>query len=171
MVRHFAFFSQETGAYIREWRGPVAPSPRRATRDELDAWATSVSCPDDGEVGLDVTAIGWPVGDFCYCRLDLAQDPPLLEWGPPRHYVEIDLSTMAIVANQESHRPVRANPGRVVVDITGTALEPLWGSLFGRLRRRDGRIAVVPPRALGEAPMHLDPLVLPEAVTCRVSQS
>ena len=45
--------------------------------------------------------------------------------------------TLEIVANQESHRPIRDGvPGQRVLDVTGTWLEPYHGNIFGRFVRR-----------------------------------
>ena len=149
MVRHFAFFRQLTGEYIREWAGPVPAPSAWVTRLGwpwlLNRWATLVSQPQRGEIGLDVTHIGWPVGDFCYCTCDVVDRR--LDCGPPRHYIEVHLTTGEIVANQESHRPIRsAVPGQRVLDITGTALEPYHGQLFGRFVPFEGRLIFEPAR-------------------------
>lgn len=153
MERHFAFFDAVTGVYVREWRGPVeAYRPRWwHGQRERDRWATRVSRPAPGEVGLDVTHIGWPVGDFCYCRFDSVDR--MLDWGPPRYYIQIH--DREIIANQESHRPIY---GEGILDITGTALEPFHGRLFGRLTRVDGRwrlASTAPLPALAEAELDL----------------
>lgn len=170
MQRHFAFFDQITGNYIREWKGPV-PSPnirwwQRNRQVALDKWATDVSKPGQGEVGLDVTHIGWPVGDFCYCTFDPVDRR--LEWGPPRHYVEVSLDTLEVVANTESHRPIRdAVPNQHVFDITSTAWEPYFGHIFGRFQKINDQwtflpnedTAIVPKsvqKILAEAPIGLD---------------
>lgn len=176
VMRHFAFFRQDTGEYVRESAGPV-PDPDidpaltgDARSAALNAWATDVSAPQAGEIGLDVTHIGWPIGDFCYCRFDVVDRS--LHWGPPRYYVEIALDRMEIAANQESHRPVRStDPTRLVIDITGTALEPLHGHLFGRLVRRSRHWALEPrhdrllaeptQRALEAARIDLDMVTVP----------
>ena len=150
--RHFAFFRQSDGTYTREWQGPVA-SYRPGWWDvvpflrtlAMTRWATRVSQPRPGEVGLDVTPIKWPVGDFCYCTLDLHQPKPMLDWGPPRHYIEVKMDTLEIVANQESHRPIRdAVSGQRVLDITGTWLEAYHGNIFGRFVQRGEQWALEP---------------------------
>lgn len=195
--RHFAFFAAGTGEYLREWAGPVpVPDIPHTTRRwwggrmafseaerqaALNAWATRVSQPQPGEVGLDVTPIGWPVGDLCYCRVDFSHPRPLLQWGPPRHYIEVRLGTMQIVANTETHRPLRAAvPGQVVIDITGTALARYHGRIWGRFACCDGRwaleplhdVALVPretQRAIADARIDLDVAQMPVSERARVA--
>jgi hypothetical protein len=105
-----------------------------------------VSQPHRGEVGLDVTHIGWPVGEFCYCRFD--EIDRRLDWGPPRHYLEIRTDTGEIVAQLESHRPVRAAvPGQVVIDVT---------ALVEQMRQY--RAAAPVRHALSEAPCDTVPV-------------
>ena len=147
--RHFAFFQQRTGNYVREWKGPVDPPlvdsalSGDAREAALNRWATRVSYPELNEIGLDVTHIGWPVGDFCYCHFDEVERR--LEFGLPRHYIEVRLDTLEIVANQESHRPIQDSvPGQRVIDITGTCLEPLHGHIFGRFVKRGHGWAIEP---------------------------
>lgn len=166
MERHFAFFRQGSGECVREWKGAIADPPpwvvRTGWRWLLNRWATHVSQPQRGEVALDVTHIGWPVGDFCYCTFN--EVDRLLDWGPARHYIEVREDTLEIVANQESHRPIRsAVPGQLVIDITGTALEQHYGHIFGRFVRGQagwyleplrGLIPVTTQLALSEVPIN-----------------
>ena len=120
MDRHFAYFDQNTGAWIRECRGPV-PDPDIDTRlvgdarlGALNTWQQRIAPAGQDEVGLDVTHIGWPVGDFCYCAFDPVTR--LLDWGPERFYIEIEMMALEVVANQRSHRPIRdAAPGQRVL--------------------------------------------------------
>ena len=155
ITRHFAFFRQGSGAWVREWKGPVPEPPQWVVRLRwaflLNYWATVVSGAQRGEIGLDVTHIQWPVGDFCYCRFD--EVDRRLDWGPPRHYIEVNIETMEVVANTESHRPVRdAVPGQHVIDITGTRLESHFGHIFGRFTQLiDGGWMLMPNQALPEA--------------------
>lgn len=169
--RHFAFFRQRSGEYVREWKGPVQDPPswvvRLGWQSLLNRWATKVSRPRRGEIGIDVTHVAWPVGDFCYSRFD--EINRLLEWGPPRRFIEIRLDTLEVVSNWESHRPVRdAVPGQHVIDITGTWLDPHFGRIWGQfVRQADGRWGIVPQantrrvpalvrQALAEAAIDLD---------------
>ena len=71
MERHVAFFRQSTGAWVREWRGPI-PAPDLdpqlagdARLAALNAWQQGVAPAGDDEVGLDVPRFDWPLGDFC----------------------------------------------------------------------------------------------------------
>jgi len=150
-TRHFAFFRQDDGTCTREWSGPV-PEPEidpllvgDARLAALNAWQQTVAPAEPGEVGLDVTFIGWPVGDFCYCVFDAVGRR--LEWGPERYYIEINTTTLEIVANTQSHRPIRdAVPGQHVIDITGTCLEPYHGRIFGTVVRRGDTWGLDPVR-------------------------
>lgn len=149
MDRHFAYFDQNTGAWIRECRGPV-PDPDIDTRlvgdarlGALNTWQQRIAPAGQDEVGLDVTHIGWPVGDFCYCAFDPVTR--LLDWGPERFYIEIEMMALEVVANQRSHRPIRdAAPGQRVLDITGTWLEQYHGNIYGRFVRQDCGWAFLP---------------------------
>ena len=141
--RHFAFFRQRTGEYIREWKGPV-PEPNidpllvgDAREIALNQWVTDVSQPQPGEIGLDVTQFDYPVGDFCW--MVFRQPEWLLDWPVMHRFIQIDRATMTINVNNESHRPVRSTPNKLVIDITGTAMEPYYGAIFGTLVVREGR--------------------------------
>lgn len=147
MERHFAFFRQDDGGYVREWKGDV-PTPDSG--ELANDWATRVSAPEPGEIGLDVTGIGWPEGDFCYCRFDVVDR--MLDWGPPRRYVEFEVGPdyVEVIANAESHRIIRpAFQNRVILDVTGTSWEPFWGQIWGRVDRTAGQAAFVVPSARG----------------------
>lgn len=135
LIKHFVFF--RNGKWIREWKGLVE-EPKisyyltgESREMALNAWATKVSCPEPGEIGLDVTHIDWPVGDFCYCTFD--ESNRTLDWGPLRYYIEVNLDTLKIISNTISHRPIHDEiPNQHVIDITGTDLEQFHGKLFGR---------------------------------------
>ena len=170
-TRHIAFFRQSDGAWVREWEGQV-PVPAfdpaligDARLAALNGWQQQVIPAELGEIGLDVTHLGWPVGDFCYCTFDPVTR--ILDWGPDRFYVEIDIMMLEVVANQRSHRPLRAaDPRRHVIDITGTPWEPFHGQIFGRFVQQargwsfvpSSNQALVPTgarQALTEAPIDL----------------
>lgn len=182
-TRHFVFFRQSDGTYVREWKGQVEEPEILRTRNQwpwlgrlsplirladeerqaaFDEWATVVSQPRCGEIGLDVTHIGWPAGDFCYCHIDLNRPKPLLDWGPMRHFVEVN-EDLRIVAIQTSHRPIHdAVPGQFVIDITGSAIEPFHGELLHAQFVKRGDAWSLKPRsdrpvraALAEAPSNL----------------
>lgn len=162
--RHFAFFRQGTGDYIREWKGPVDEPDidpmlvGDAREVAMNAWTTDVLQPQPGEIGLDVTQFGYPVGDFCWMRFD--EVDRLLDWPVSHKFIQIDRATMQIDTNSDSPRPIRSTPERIVIDITGTPLEPYYGSIFGRLVVRDGRWWLESREAhrlaLTEAPIDLD---------------
>lgn len=167
-IRHFAFFRQDTGAYVREWAGPVPDPPRWRWRWLLNAWATRISRPAPGEIGLDVTQFGWPVGNLCHCRFDVVDRR--LEWGQPRHYLEVQLDTLEIVANTESHRPIEAAAGRGIIDITGHALAQFHGRIYGRFVQSIDGWRLVPATVLLPAEQaaieaaRVDDVVLPTSV-------
>lgn len=154
--RHFAFFRHDTGEYVREWKGSV-PEPAidlRLTGDAreqaLIAWATEVSGGRPGEIGLDVTPFGYPVGDFCWMHFDVIDR--CLDWPVAHKFIQIDRATLQIDVNHASPRPVRSTPERLVIDITGTSLEPYHGHIFGRVVRREDGWALEPLR---------DPAIVP----------
>ena len=96
------------------------------------------ACPTGGAVCLDVTRFGWPVGDHVWHRWDDLHRA--LDWpdSSGHRFIEIDIPTLRVVAQQHSHRPVRdAGPGQKVLDITGTAFERAWGGIHGRFVRMD----------------------------------
>lgn len=148
--RHFAFFRQGTGEYVRDWRGPV-PEPDidpalvgEAREAVLNAWATDVSQPRPGEIGLDVTAFEYEVGDFCW--MVFRQPERLLDWPVTHRFIQIDRAALVIHVNCESPRPIRSNADTIVIDITGTALEQFYGHLFGQLVRHKDHWALEPMR-------------------------
>lgn len=203
IYRHFAFFSRLTGGWLGEIAGHV-PHPdlpaylrgdRRARLMEQwqvaairglgttteavgQLWSPSMSrVPFDQQVALDVTRFAWPIGDHIWHRwCDVDQ---MLDWPDVsgHRFIEVD-DALRVVAQQHSHRPVRCGvPGQHVIDITGTALEPYWGWLWGqfvpkadgwgfepRIIRRRGAIdelmtAPAPVRQeLGEAT--IDPVIV-----------
>jgi len=103
----------------------------------LNEWATQVSYPTPGEVGLDVTQFGYPVGDFCWMTFD--EVDRRLEWRTMHKFIQINRATWEIDANNKSPRPVRSTPEKIVIDVTGTALAPFYGSLHGQLTHENGR--------------------------------
>src|SRR3990167_7363653 len=139
MYRHFAFFSQSDGSWIREWADDV-PAPRIPAwvggpirLALLDRWATRVSQPRPGELGLDVSQYAWPVGDFRWSRFDVVDRR--LDLVEPHYWIEGDVVTRSLVANTQSARPVRSHDTRLLLDVTGTPLQPLHGQLFGAIER------------------------------------
>ena len=185
--RHFAWFNVETGAWIGDWMGRVsapvvAPSligdarrmflhewQQQATRYvtpsgshdpdaqacwNLDAWD---DCPDGGAVCLDVTMYRWPVGDFAWAVFDGVDR--LLDFREMRTYLEVTRARATLDASVRSPRLVRSTPQKLVIDVTGTILEPFSDRLFGRLVRRDGRLVFEP----------FEPGTLPEAVVLAIT--
>lgn len=119
--RHFAFFDGE-GACVREWAGPVPEpdiDPRLVGPERevaLNAWATAVSQPAPGEVGLDVTHVGAEVGAFCWAHFDRIDR--VLSF-PERHrFVQIDKVTGRVSTVMESGMPVESNERHDVIDVT-----------------------------------------------------
>lgn len=167
VYRHFAFFSRPTSRWVGEVAGyvPYPDLPRRGPQREiaLARWQTAAirgmgtqteivdqvwdhgRIQSEQTVGLDVTRFAWPVGDHIWHRwIDLEQ---MLDWpeSSGHRFIEVDGSTLQIRAQQHSHRPVRsAVPGQYVLDITGTALEPYWGWLWGRFVLRPDGIGFEP---------------------------
>ena len=173
--RHFAWFNVESGAWIGEWLGTVpAPSvPPSLIGDarlmllnewqqqvqrmitpsgspyvmceqvwDLDAWD---NCPDSGAVCLDVTLYQWPVGDFYYAIFDGVDR--ILDFREMRTFLQMTPARATLDAHTKSPRPVRSTPTKLVVDITGTPLEPWVDRLDGQFVKRDGRIVFEPSRA------------------------
>ena len=157
--RHFAWFIVETGAYIGEWQGrvpaPVVPQhligdarlmvlnewqqqiqrgitpfasawPTTAQAWNLDAWD---DCPPGGAVCLDVTMYCWPVGDFQWAVFDGVDR--LIDFREMRAYLEVTPQTAMRDASVRSPRQVFSTPQKLVVDVTGTPLDP-----FGRAEVR-----------------------------------
>jgi hypothetical protein len=150
---HVAYFAadgdgQTGGAWQREWAGLV-PAPEVPSTLVGDArlrwlcdWQQQVAPAEDGEVGIDVTALRWPVGDLCWHRFDAVRRD--LYCPEPHLFIQIARDTRMVDVNCESGRPVASTPERLVLDITGTPLEPFYGHLFGQLVTRGGRIALEP---------------------------
>jgi hypothetical protein len=167
VYRHFAWFERRGGRWIGEWAGFV-PEP---VDEPLEAWMHRVqagispaacvwqtvedawdrdrwaACPAGGAVALDVGQFGWPVGDHVWHRWDDVDRR--LDWpeSSSHAFIEVDLETLTVIANQRSHRPVRpCQAGRAVLDITGTAWEPMCGRIFGQFVWRGTRWGFEPLR-------------------------
>lgn len=169
--RHIAYFDQRSGVCLREWLGELPEpdiDPTLVGDGRLAAMNTfqqSVAPALVNEIGLDVTHIGWPVGDFCYCVFDPVTR--FLDWGPERFYIELATATLEVTANQRSHRPIReSHAGHHVFDITGTPWERFHGQIFGRFVRHERGWAFLPSsnqvmmsvrarQALAEAPIDI----------------
>ena len=135
---------------------------------DIESWDATATA---GAVCLDVARFGWPVGDH---RWNIWNDTQrLLDWpeSSVHRFIEVQMDTMEVIANQSSHRPVRPGwPGRLVLDITGSRLEPFHGEIFGRFVRRDEGWYLDPcvwtagvrtPRQLTESPIDLDLFAVP----------
>jgi len=157
VTRHFVFFDQTDGSYIREWRGPVQTPTlppglsSEVRKSMLNLWATAVSEPEANEIGLDVTQFNWPVGDFQWSCFDLVDQALLVE--EPHHFIQLERATACIDAGVTSARPVRDSETKAILEITGTPLEAIRHSLFGQVRRQDGQALLL--RQAGE-PIPLD---------------
>lgn len=148
MLRHFAFFDVRAVqmmdrdghafagcAWVREAKGEVEPPDGPADPD----WQDRVSGRQPGEICLDVTSFDYPLGDFCWMvyRPYDATEPGtrgLLDSPMDHTFVQVNRHTLDIVANSRSPRPIRSTDDVLVVDVTGTPLEALYGRMFGRLR-------------------------------------
>ena len=179
IYRHFAWFHRHTGLWLAEWRGDI-PShgiPHSVVGDErirrLNAWQQHWvqrlgecetldevreaerwdACRPGEAVCLDVTQFGWPIGDHIWHvwndtdrRIDWPESSTHL-------FVEVDVPTLRVVANQRSHRPIRdAVVGQHVIDITGTPWAAYHGQIWGRFvwRKDEQRWGFEPQQA---APM------------------
>lgn len=154
---HLAWFQRQPSRWLGEWAGYLPHPGREVLTDEdtrhhwltvcaghigpggaayatdedqwdVEAWE---ACPPGGAVCVNVTAQGWPVGDYCYHRWDELQQDVVL--GPMRQYIEVRTDTLDVVANQASPRPLRdAVSGQRVFDITGSPLAAFHGHIWGR---------------------------------------
>lgn len=138
MYRHFAFFRQDTGEYIREIEIDAAmpyinPRLSKEIRQHiLDSWATEISEPKENEIGLDVTQFDYPLGDFCWMVFDPVSR--MLDWPNMHTFIEINRKTGMIFANVQSPRPVRSTENTLIIDITGTPFEQYYGKIFGPVK-------------------------------------
>jgi hypothetical protein len=135
--RHFAFFAQADGRWRREWRGPVAAPPplrpresKRRRANAVRAWLARVVPVEPGEIALDVTHAGWPVGDFVWAQFDPVR--MRVTWPETHAFLVIDTGTLQIAGHTESPRPVRSTAQHLVVDVTGTPLAPCLAQIDGR---------------------------------------
>lgn len=136
---------QRMAAWLDALQAQIVPyaAPFQTIAEEWDGDARAAIERSGEQVCLDVTRFGWPVGDHVWHRW--INRERLLDWGPEHTFIELRLDTLAIVANQTSHRPVRsAVPGQVVIDITGTPWEAFHGDLFGRFVREGDRMRFIP---------------------------
>ena len=125
-------------AWLQEIQRMITPfaSPYPAD-DEMwneSAWDT---CEEGHAVCLDVTHIGWPVGDHYWHHwnaLDQTLESPV-----NRLHLQVDRATRRLDANQTSSRPIRSTMDKAMLDVTGTPLAPFHGSLLGPVVRQDGR--------------------------------
>lgn len=167
VYRHFAFFSTYTTRWLGEVAGyvpyPDLPATARTpgrrhrlmadwqkaairglgTRHEIvdELWDPAFAAvPSEHTVALDVTSFAWPVGDHIWHRYDPIDQR--LDWpeSSGHRFIEINTTTLEVVAQQHSHRPVRdAVSGQHVLDITGTPYEQAWGWIWGRFVWRGTR--------------------------------
>lgn len=206
-VLHLAWFDRRSGRWIGEWCGDVAApmiQPSADAAEQRVAWLQAIACavsptdpgqgvvdraaweacPPGGAVALDVTTFGWPLGDHVWHVWDDLRRR--LDWPESHTFVELRAAgeTWEIVANQQSHRPIRPTvPGQYVIDITGTPAAAHYGHLWGRfVRRGDGwqfepaeqmaRSLPAPARAaLAAAPIDLElvtQITERERVACHV---
>ena len=172
VLRHFAWFRQDTGQWIGEWAGrvpaPVIPAsligearlmllnewthcvqryitPHGSPNEpQAQAWDLDAwdDCQPGGAVCLDVTMYGWPVGDFYWAVFDGVDR--LLDFREMRVWLQLSPATAMLDASVRSQRPVRSTSQKLIADITGTPLEPWIDQLHGRLVKCDGRIVFEP---------------------------
>jgi hypothetical protein len=154
-VRHFAYYSQADGSYVREVQLPGVPPAwiaalPGALRDyAFSRWSHRRASPRPGEVALDVTQFDYPVGDFCWSVLrfgDGDDGKPLLDFPTEHTFLQLVRVTGSVRAWWRSPRPVRSTEELWVLDVTGTALEALYGT-FGALEvSGPGLLSFVPQR-------------------------
>jgi hypothetical protein len=186
---HLAWFSRDDGGWIGEWRGrlprPDLPAgligearllalnawlhdqqryiaPQASAHETIDqCWDRDRwdGCPSGGAVCLDVTRFAWPVGDHVWHRWD---DRELaLDWpeSSGQRFIQVD-DDLRVGAHLHSHRPARSVPGRRMLRVAGSQLEPFWGDLWGRFERRGAGWIFVPSDGLEASGR---PLVSPAA--------
>lgn len=111
-----------------------SPYPVEAHLWDEAAWD---ACEEGSAVCLDVTHLGWPVGDQYWHRwnaLDQTIESPV-----NRLHIQVDRATRRLDANQTSSRPIRSSAAKAMLDVTDTPLAPFHGDLLGPVVRRDGR--------------------------------
>ena len=105
--------------------------------DEMWDEAAWDACDTGSAVCLDVTHLGWPVGDHYWHRWDAIDQA--LESPVQRLHLQVDRATRRLDANQTSSRPIRSTAAKAMLDITDSALAPFHGHLLGPVVRREGR--------------------------------
>jgi len=140
-MRHFAYFRQADGSYLREQLVDVAGPPSwwarvpAALRDWLfTRWSHLLARPAAGEVAIDVTQFDYPLGDFCWSVLrfgDGDNGKPLLDFPNERTFMQLDRRTAEVVGWWQSSRPCRSDAERLIIDVTGTPWESVYGA-FGQ---------------------------------------
>ena len=105
-----------------------------------------MSCPGPCEIGIDVTDAdtgeNYQLGDFYWARFD--EIGRRVIWPSPRRWLIVARDTLEVAANHESCRPVHSTATTIAIDITGTPLERLHGSMYGRFVKRGRRLVFVP---------------------------
>src|SRR3990167_9149155 len=166
IYRHFAWFHRHTGLWLAEWAGDVPAHlvPPELIGDDrlrdLNIWQQKIvaqiklgrypasaelchaerwdACGPGEAVCLDVTQFGWPIGDHVWHGWN--DTDRRIDWqeSSMHVFIEVDRSTLRVVANQRSHRPIRdAVVGQHVIDITGTPLAAYHGQIWGRFVWRE----------------------------------
>lgn len=173
--RHFAYFAQADGSYLREqladgpaapaWYAWMAPALRRQL---VQRWAHRLARPARGEVAIDVSSFDYPLGDFRWAVLRFGDGDggrPLLDFPVVRTFMQIDRVSSQLVGWARSSRPIRSTANRVVLDVTGTTWEAVYG-VFGQFGRMPGGPYLfcpdraTSPAALASAAESLSPYVL-----------
>tara|TARA_R110002110_G_scaffold167960_9_gene369123 strand:- start:572 stop:1192 length:621 start_codon:yes stop_codon:yes gene_type:complete len=125
-------------AWLQETQRMITPfaSPYVVIDEMWDeaAWDT---CEKGSAVCLDVTHLGWPVGDHYWHRWDAIDQA--LESPVQRLHLQVDRATRRLDVNQTSSRPIRSTAAKAMLDITDTPLAPFHGNLLGPVVRQDGR--------------------------------
>ena len=159
---HLVWFHDRHGHWLAEWAGyvpepsggsfdnewlhhvqaDISPDLTIAAEIDADAWD---ACKAGGAVCLEVSKFAWPVGDQRYHRWNRLHR--MIDWPDVsvHKYIEVDTQKRNIIANQSSHRPIRdAVINQRILDITGTPLARLHGSLWGSFLWTGDRWRFVP---------------------------
>jgi hypothetical protein len=145
--RHGAYFSIETGRCLREQAGdyprPIVAdmAPAEIRLAMLDKWFAQIMDPSDGEVVLDVTHLGYPVGDCKWATFDAIDRT--LSFSKTRDWLEGDVVT-GLVQDAHSPRPIRSHGTRLILDVTGVVIAAYHGQPFEKMEKVDDAILFTP---------------------------
>lgn len=173
MTTHIAWFHRNEGHWVGEWKGrvPIPEFTSRMTGDERERvrneWLKGVianlgdyeceaqewdeeawNAAEPGSlVALEVSAFGWPVGDQRWNFWNESFHGVDWDERSVHRFIEVDVKTRRVVANSESHRPIRPSSWtRVVIDITNHPIVAHFGQIWGSFENVDGAWVFVPDK-------------------------